>query len=337
MVLVFTDDTTDKSAYDVCDWLKYLNHEFVVIDDKRPKIEFVDYKLSNTEEEISFNYLKKKINLTDFYTYYWRRGYLRFINSYPKLRSSDTLNYDIGYHLYKEDKILVEDILKILESKRGIGSFFSNQSENKLTSLRNAKKVGLSIPNTIITSTSEEIKSFVKPKLGGITKAISDGISIEIDGKYYYQYTEEFTINNLGKKTNKFFPTLFQEKLDKEFELRIFYLHKKCYAMAVFSQNDMQTSIDFRKYNWLKPNRTVPYDLPIDVENKLVTFMQKLNLDTGSIDMVYTKDEDYVFLEVNPVGQFAMVSEPCNYSIEKEIAKFLISENKYNEKEKLFN
>ena len=54
--------------------------------------------------------------------------------------------------------------------------------------------------------------------------------------------------------------------------------------------------------------------------------MDNLKLNSGSIDLVYTKDEDYYFLEVNPVGQFAMVSEPCNYYLEKIVAQKL-SEN----------
>ena len=53
--------------------------------------------------------------------------------------------------------------------------------------------------------------------------------------------------------------------------------------------------------------------------------MVKLNYRSGSIDMVYTKDKAYVFLEINPVGQFAQVSEPCNYYLEDWVAKHLMS------------
>ena len=51
--------------------------------------------------------------------------------------------------------------------------------------------------------------------------------------------------------------------------------------------------------------------------------MKLADLDTGSIDMMYSTDGEYYFLEVNPVGQFGMVSYPCNYYIEKEIATIL--------------
>jgi D-alanine-D-alanine ligase-like ATP-grasp enzyme len=54
-------------------------------------------------------------------------------------------------------------------------------------------------------------------------------------------------------------------------------------------------------------------------------------LDIGSIDMIYTTDNKYVFLEVNPSGQFLGYSDTCNYCIEKKIAEFLIK--KQNEKD----
>lgn len=41
--------------------------------------------------------------------------------------------------------------------------------------------------------------------------------------------------------------------------------------------------------------------------------------------MVFTKKEEYIFLEVNPVGQFNMTSVPCNYNLEKIIAQKLVN------------
>jgi glutathione synthase/RimK-type ligase-like ATP-grasp enzyme len=82
--------------------------------------------------------------------------------------------------------------------------------------------------------------------------------------------------------------------------------------------------IDYRNYNYGKPNRFVPIVLPIEIEQKLHALMEVLQLNTGSIDLIYTKNNEYVFLEVNPVGQYGgMVSEPGNYYLDKIIAKHL--------------
>ena len=97
------------------------------------------------------------------------------------------------------------------------------------------------------------------------------------------------------------------------------------YSMAILSQLDPQTSIDFRNYNMTKPNRTVPFKLPTQVESKLIELMTALSQQTGSIDMVVTDEKEFVFLEVNPVGQYGMVSYPCNYDLNVKMAEYLVT------------
>ncbi len=94
--------------------------------------------------------------------------------------------------------------------------------------------------------------------------------------------------------------------------------------MAIFSQNDDKTKVDYRNYNIEKPNRCAPYSLPQSVESKLFSLMKKIGLNMGSIDMIVTKNTEFVFLEVNPTGQFGWVSENCNYYLEQEIVNCLI-------------
>lgn len=151
---------------------------------------------------------------------------------------------------------------------------------------------------------------------GYITKVISGSSIQEIDDYFIVNYTKKLNIEKIG--TTNFFPSLVQNYIEKKYELRIFYLNGEFYSMAIFSQKDNQTIIDFRNYNKTKPNRTVPYKIPDCQAIKLDLLMKKLEINCGSIDMIVTNDNEYVFLEVNPVGQFGMVSYPCNYNLEKK-------------------
>src|SRR6202007_234 len=87
----------------------------------------------------------------------------------------------------------------------------------------------------------------------------------------------------------RFAPSLFQELIDKEYEVRVFYLAGDAadtathYAMAIFSQSDPQTQTDFRRYNRDRPNRTVPYRLAPETALRLRRLMDDLGLETGSI------------------------------------------------------
>lgn len=123
-----------------------------------------------------------------------------------------------------------------------------------------------------------------------------------------------------------FFPLLVQQYIPKELEIRSFYLGGVFYNAAIISQNDKKTICDFRNYNYEIPNRIIPVELPVLLEQKLSNLMKILNMDTGSIDIIFYKNE-YYFLEINPVGQFDMISYPCNYQLDRHIAKFLITKD----------
>ena len=109
-----------------------------------------------------------------------------------------------------------------------------------------------------------------------------------------------------------------------------FYMDGEFYSMAILSQADESTKVDFRKYNGAKPNRFIPYELPQIIKDQLTTLLNSLELNTGSIDLLVDESDNFYFLEINPVGQFGMVSLPCNYFLEKKVALNLIAKCQTN-------
>ena len=71
--------------------------------------------------------------------------------------------------------------------------------------------------------------------------------------------------------------------------------------------------------------REIPYDLPDELDVRIKLFMNRIGLECGSLDFVLTTNDDYYFLEVNPVGQFGWVSEICNYNLYSVVAEYLIN------------
>lgn len=209
------------------------------------------------------------------------------------------------------------------ENKNSIGSYGKEKYHNKLQSLFVAQSVGIRIPSMLITSEKNILQKFIEKQGDSITKAISNMFTIEKNGFFQTIGTQLVTQKMIDTLDETFFPTLIQKKIEKIFELRIFYLKGQFYPMAIFSQTDEQTQLDYRNYNRTKPNRNIPFVLPNDIEIKLQVLMNKLDLNTGSIDMMVTREGEYVFLEVNPTGQFGWVSENCNYYLEEKIAHCL--------------
>lgn len=199
---------------------------------------------------------------------------------------------------------------------------------NKFIVLKQAQQVGLSVPSTYITNRLEELIKIKGVEGELISKSIYDPLIIHSNGKNYTMYTTLIEEEHLHKIPNCFLPSMIQKAIPKQFEVRVFFLMGECYSMAIMSQDDKDTKTDYRKYNFGNPNRFLPFQLPEDIKKKVVDLMARLSLNTGSIDFILTPDNEYVFLEVNPTGQFGMVDYSCNYGLHEKVANLLISKDK---------
>ena len=327
MVLIISQEP-DQITDDVAEWLDFKGIDFVRVNES----DFVSNVLITLDPkggDVSLCIDKKgTIKLSEVSTYWYRRG-----GFYPNLAFMDELPENLKSHLLEEWEAIHGFVHSELENIDGLDSF-NKADVNKLTVLKIAQKLGIKIPLTWVGSQTDEIKAFYTKQEGGvITKSVQRMFSGMVDDCFFTIYTEPVgnsQIQNLPKGA-AIFPSLFQQKVAKAYEIRSFYLCGDFYSMAIFSQNDAQTQTDFRKYNHAKPNRVCPFKLPEEVETKLDALMKKLELDTGSIDLICTPEGEFVFLEVNPVGQFGMVSYPCNYYLEKKVAEVLSQKSKYNQ------
>ena len=199
---------------------------------------------------------------------------------------------------------------------------------NKMEVLYHAQKVGLLIPKTFIITSLKTLKKVFNsnPNKKFITKPLSNCSSFKIENETFMEYTTEMDLLNIESK--KFAPSLLQEKIEKLFEIRTFFIGNSYFSMAIFSQENPKTAIDFRKYDNIFPNRNCPYNLPESIKKKLIKLNKILGLKTGSIDLIKSTSGEFYFLEINPEGQYGMTSVPCNYRLDEKISKYLSSYNK---------
>lgn len=234
------------------------------------------------------------------------------------------LRFIANEHLVREMTIVSEAFFSTLRGAAWL-SDPATVAPNKLRVLQQAVACGLDVPETLITADVDEVRRF-KAKHGAIvSKAASDGIICPMGDRSFAVYTSDVPDELLEGDApwRGGFPSLFQERLHKRYEIRSFYLNGRIDSMAMFSQHHEETSVDFRRYQYDAPTRSVPYLLPSSIADALDALMRALRLQTGSIDLVRTVDDRFVFLEVNPIGQFGMTSFPCNYFLEKRVATFL--------------
>ncbi|MDR3327161.1 MAG: grasp-with-spasm system ATP-grasp peptide maturase [Prevotellaceae bacterium] len=317
MVLIMSENndiTTDR----VIEWLYFFGVTDIVRINKGDKI--IIEKIDIQNNTIILKTKDKEIDLRDIAFFWYRRGLLTHFTEKEIVFEDADLNRQANRFLNFEWHICRDFILYSLQQKKSLGNFFKSEA-NKPVNLRIAKECGLEIPESIISESIALLKNF-QNNGPVITKPIGEALSLGYkEGNYRIFTTEVKKEFFTDEKT--IFPTLLQKKIEKQFEIRAFVMYEKIYAMAIFSQRNSKTNIDYRNYDFEKKNRMIPYILPLALQEKILNFMQKTGLDTGSFDFIKTPDNRYVFLEVNPVGVIDMVSSHCNYNIEKEIAEMI--------------
>ena len=221
--------------------------------------------------------------------------------------------------LFREYSVMIEYYLQSIPENRFFVAY-KNISLNKLIVLSIANKFKIKTPQFSIISSKQEFRDFKTKFHDVITKAMHEGVSRIVEGKKKYTYTKVIKEEEMEEV---FFPSLIQEKLDKLFDIRTFYFFGEFYSIAIFSQHSNRTKVDVRNYDYVDPNRMSNFNLSQDTKSKLIKVMEYLDLVTGSIDLVFTRSNQEVFLEINPVGQFGAVSKYGNYNLERIIAEKL--------------
>jgi len=327
--ILIVSDEDDISTNDVLKWISYYGVDYLRINNTS-NLSLIQVNISDDTDDVIFEYDGIIYKMSDFTGYWYRRGRLNFKYDFNFSFENDYLGNSVNEMLNNEYSYLNNYIYYFIErykNIRQIGSIHNNKT-NKITNLIIAKSVGLKIPKTLISNNKDTLKDFVNKSNLTITKPIYQrGLEYKDANSYLTGLTAVVNPNLLSKKNRKLSNSLVQSYVEKKYELRIFFLENNYFTSVIFSQNDEQTKIDFRNYNTIKPNRTPPFILPIEILDKLKLCMKKIGLNSGSIDMIVTPSNDFVFLEVNPVGMFWQVSYPCNFYIEREIAKFLCEIN----------
>lgn len=325
MYTIIFSEENDFSTNDVIEWLEYYNQKVIRTDfDSLLNTEF-NVKISENGNDFSCIINNKRVTRLNLKSLWYRRTVPFILDKYVKNNTVVT-EFETGVlqNLFNELKYAKNSFYNAtFKDKKWLNNPL-NSVIDKTECLFAAQSVGLLIPETIITNKKSELKSFFVKNKDVIIKPIYNVSRLSVQKYSYLQYTYRLDKKKLNSLSESIFPSLCQKMIKKDFELRIFFLEGKFYSMAMFTQNKKKTKIDFRRYDYIDPNRTVPYKLPKELEDKLNKLMNIVGLNCGSIDIIKDVNGLYYFLEINPVGQFGMTSSPCNYYLEKKVAKFLI-------------
>jgi glutathione synthase/RimK-type ligase-like ATP-grasp enzyme len=199
-------------------------------------------------------------------------------------------------------------------------------SQRKVRQLQIARRVGLSIPDTLVTNQPDAARQFVEAHgVGRVVRKAFRNIA-QAPRETHLLREEDLALLDSVRYT----PVIFQRFVPAGLDLRVTVVEDDIFAAAITSED--RYAADYRP--GLASAKVVPYELPPAVAEKLLELMKIFGLQFGAVDFRVTPDGDHVFLEVNPAGEYLFISQRTGQPIPAAIAASLERHDRARSKER---
>lgn len=176
-----------------------------------------------------------------------------------------------------------------------------------------ARQVGLSIPDTLITTDPDKVRAFWEARGGEVI------YKPFLQTFHSWRETRQLKREELALlESVRIAPVIFQSLVPGAADLRVTVIGDEILPAAVDIRK-MEYKLDVR----LNQQAYERHDLPAEIGEKLLALMRRLGLEYGAIDLRLTPDGEYVFFEVNPAGQFLFVEHACGLPVSQVLAGHL--------------
>ncbi|SRR6266404_634755 len=187
----------------------------------------------------------------------------------------------------------------------------TTRAGNKLVQLETARKCGFCIPETLISQDPTEILAFKNRWPGGVVvKAVRGVPGVTI----FTRMISDFHISKPGSL--ELVPAIYQRIIEGTRHIRFV-----CFGTRLWAFELVSTLLDWREDHCAQISEI---DLPHTVANQIFSVIGQLDLRMGIGDLKISPEGEYVWLEVNPQGQFLFLQEATGINLAAEFADFLV-------------
>lgn len=192
----------------------------------------------------------------------------------------------------------------------GLVPWVNNPTDNlrarrKFPQLRLAAELGLRVPRSLITNNPAQATEF-HAEIGGrlLCKTMAaHGFRRGADSFFLFSRKIDTAGFTRHAAQVALCPTLLQEYIEKDHELRVTIFGDKVFACRIDSQSVAAAGTDWRQADpFTIPHRMV--ELDPTVTTALHRMLAHYNLRFGAFDLIVTPTGETVFLELNPNGQW---------------------------------
>ncbi|HEX5890015.1 MAG TPA: hypothetical protein VFY61_15000 [Pyrinomonadaceae bacterium] len=235
------------------------------------------------------------------------------------------LDKQLRYASLGETSAAAHGMLASLKAFRVDHVHHIRHAENKQLQLQVAREVGLDTPRTLTTNDPAAVRAFAKSCEDGMITKMLSSFAIYEEGKELVVFTNPVKPEDLADLSGlSLCPGTFQELLPKALEIRVTVVGQRVMSAAVDSQVSARATHDWRRDGVRMIQDWQPYQLPTEVEEKILRLMDYFSLNYGAIDIILTPDGRHVFLELNPCGEFFWLERAPGLPISDAIADLLL-------------
>jgi MvdD family ATP-grasp ribosomal peptide maturase len=249
----------------------------------------------------------------------WHRR-LNFGAQLPTTLDRQLRNASLG-----ETRAAAQGMIASLKAFRMDAVQHIRHAENKQLQLQVAREMGLEIPRTLTTNDPSAVHAFAESCESGIVTKMLSSFAVYEDGLELVVFTNPVKPEDLADLSGlSLCPMTFQEMIPKALELRTTVVGKRVMSASIASQTSARAAHDWRRDGLRMIRDWQPYELPREVEEKILCLMDYFVLNYGAIDIIVTPDGRHVFLEVNPVGEFFWLEHYPGLPVSDAIADVLL-------------
>lgn len=197
-------------------------------------------------------------------------------------------------------------------------------AKSKLFQLQVARSVGLRVPETLCTNDPDAIRALLQRNGGEIIYKPFRGVPWSDGEASWGCYTSSIQEKDLVPDSLlTAVPGIYQEKVEKAFELRVTMIGERAFAAKIDSQATSKGRTDWRlAYDELSMES---FHMPRPWLSLCRHLLAEMGLVFGCLDFIVTPDEELVFLEINEQGQFLFVQRYSGLPLLEAFTSFLSS------------
>jgi glutathione synthase/RimK-type ligase-like ATP-grasp enzyme len=225
-------------------------------------------------------------------------------------------------YLNNERKHFFEGLYLTFSGAKWINPMFLTQiAERKIYQLHTASRLGLSTPKSILTNKSATALQFLRGNNASIIKPVSNGLQV-LKETTYSIYTTEISatgFEDLDLAATFETPVFLQEKVTNRADIRVTIVGQYIFTVKITKDGD--------DVDWRKPDIKKRYELiqlPKKLEKNLLSMNAFFGMIYSAIDLILTPEGEYIFLEINPVGEWVWLEHELGIDISGKLIQELL-------------